>query len=292
MISISLFFLCGFLALLLIYLSNKVSNKEKRKKAITFAFSCMIASIIFCYFYLFDHWHVLRTSAANLFAETEINHEPRFIPTQQVYVAAKELKPLQTVQLEAPLFEQLPELPRGCELTSLSMLLAYHDIDADKMLLAENVKQNPATMERRDGKTYFGHPNNGFVGDILSLTTPGLGVYHKPIAELAEQFASDLTVKDFSGENFTTIIEQLQLGRPVWVIINAWYQELPESEFITWHTEDGPIDITYREHSVLITGYDEEYIYFNDPLDYTDKAPRKDFEKAWVQMGKQAITIY
>lgn len=59
----------------------------------------------------------------------------------------------------------------------------------------------------------------------------------------------------------------------------------------TWHTEDGPIEITYRQHSVLVTGYDQEYVYFNDPLNYYHKADIKHFEEAWVQMGKQAITI-
>ncbi|WLR54073.1 C39 family peptidase [Mesobacillus subterraneus] len=51
--------------------------------------------------------------------------------------------------------------------------------------------------------------------------------------------------------------------------------------------------ITYREHSVLIVGYDEESIYVNDPLDSDGykAVPRVPFEKAWVQMGSQAIGI-
>jgi len=196
------------------------------------------------------------------------------------------------MQLEAPLIEQLPELPRGCEVTSLAMLLSFHGIDVDKMELAENVKRNPAVFERKNGKTYFGNPHNGFVGDMFSFQTPGLGVYHKPIAKLAEQYAPDKQIYDFTGGDFSEVIDQVGFGRPVWVIINSWYKELPESEFTTWHTEDGPIEITYREHSVLITGYDDEYVYFNDPLNYRDKASIENFEKAWIQMGKQAITIF
>jgi len=196
------------------------------------------------------------------------------------------------VQLEAPLIKQLPELPRGCEIVTLGMLLAFHDIHVDKVELADNVKRNPAVFQRKDGKIYFGNPNNGFVGDMLSLKTPGLGVYHKPIAELAEKYAPHLTVDDFTGEVFETVKEQLSMGRPVWVIINSHYNTLPDSEFQTWHTEDGPIQITYREHSVLITGYDDENIYFNDPLDYRNSAPKENFIKGWEQMGQQAITIY
>ena len=28
----------------------------------------------------------------------------------------------------------------------------------------------------------------------------------------------------------------------------------------------GPVEITYKLHAVLITGYDEKYVYFNDPF--------------------------
>jgi len=52
-------------------------------------------------------------------------------------------------------------------------------------------------------------------------------------------------------------------------------------------------EVLYRkEHSVLLTGYDKDYIYFNDPLtgEKNKKAPLKDFEESWVQMGSQAIT--
>jgi uncharacterized protein YvpB len=51
--------------------------------------------------------------------------------------------------------------------------------------------------------------------------------------------------------------------------------------------------VTYQQHSVVITAYDEEYVYVNDPLkkDKNRAIDRNDFEKAWIQMGKQAMTI-
>jgi uncharacterized protein YvpB len=48
----------------------------------------------------------------------------------------------------------------------------------------------------------------------------------------------------------------------------------------------------HKLHSVLVTGYDQCYIYFNDPLANTKnkKAKIADFEATQVQLGRQAIT--
>ncbi|WP_285755122.1 hypothetical protein [Parageobacillus sp. G301] len=70
----------------------------------------------------------------------------------------------------------------------------------------------------------------------------------------------------------------------MWGIVNAKFQKLPPSEFRIWNTKRGKISITYWEHSVLITGYDERYIYVNAPLYHRKKRAVnwKNFEAAWV----------
>ena len=196
-----------------------------------------------------------------------------------------------SVLLDAPVINQMPELPRGCEVTSLAMLLQYAGVQADKMVLAEQIKKDPTPYRKENGQVYFGHPNAGFVGDMYSYQNPGLGVYHRPIAQLAENYLPG-KIRDFTGADFEEIKTHLSDGRAVWVIINTAYRHLEPSYFQTWQTPKGPIEITYKEHSVLITGYDANYVYFNDPLTgvKNKKAPIKDFEESWVQMGSQAIT--
>ncbi len=197
----------------------------------------------------------------------------------------------ESVLLEATAINQLPELPRGCEVTALAMLLQYAGVDVDKMTLAEEVTKNTTAYEVVNGTIYYGNPNDGFVGDMYSLEGPGLGVYHKPIAELAEKYLPGAIV-DFSGSDFDSVKEQLSDGRPVWVITTSKFKELSDDNFRTWVTPSGTIDVTYSEHSVLITGYDKDYVYFNDPLtgEQNKKAPIDDFIASWVQMGSQAIT--
>ena len=185
----------------------------------------------------------------------------------------------------------MPELPRGCEVTSLAMLLQHAGVEVDKMTLAKEIKKEPSAYQVKNGVVHFGHPNDGFVGDMYSFQNPGLGVYHKPIKELAEQYLPG-NIIDLTGANFQELTIHLSDERPVWVIINTTYKKLPTNYFQTWQTPSGPVDITYKEHSVLLTGYDKDYIYFNDPLtgEKNKKAPLKDFEESWVQMGSQAIT--
>mgnify|MGYP005752104193 FL=1 len=196
------------------------------------------------------------------------------------------------ILLDAPLISQLPELPRGCEVTSLAMMLNYAGVTADKMILAEEVIKDPTPYQKTDGKVFFGNPYDGFVGDMYNINNPGYGVYHGPIKKLAENYLPN-RVLDLTGTDFQNILYHISMGKPVWVISNATFSKLPNSAFQTWETPTGTVEITYREHSVLITGFDKEYIYFNDPLEYVKnrKILKENFVEAWKQMGKQAITF-
>lgn len=196
--------------------------------------------------------------------------------------------------INAPLISQLPELPRGCEVTSLAMLLRTAGISeakVNKTKLAKEIKRDTTPYKKENGQIFFGNPYDGFVGDMYSLNTPGYGVYHGPLAELAEQYIPNKVI-NMTGSEFEDIMFPVSNGNPVLVIHNSWFKKLPESQFQTWNTPTGKVKITMREHSVLITGYDKKYIYFNDPLSNikNKKVNKKDFIDGWIQMGKQAIT--
>lgn len=187
--------------------------------------------------------------------------------------------------LDVPLINQMdnPKLYNGCEVTSLAMLLNFHDFDVNKNELAEKIPRVP--LKYSNG--LYGNPNAGFVGNMEE--GPGYAVYHGPIYQLAVQYAGK-KVKDLTGQSFDHIIHQLQNGLPVWVITTNQFQ--PVNNFQTWETPQGKIQITFSEHSVVLTGFDQKYIYLNNP--YGTKNQKVDkiiFIQAWEQMGKQAIVI-
>ncbi len=172
------------------------------------------------------------------------------------------------------------------------MLFRYGGININKLELAKKVKYSPTPYKKVGKKIYFGDPNDGFVGNMYTFKKPGLGVYHKPIYILANTYFPNKMI-DLTGKNFSTLLSYLSKGKPIWIITNTTYRPLQESSFQTWHTPNGPIKITYKEHSVLVTGYDKSFIYFNDPLtgEKNKKALKQQFINAWLQMGNQAITF-
>lgn len=188
---------------------------------------------------------------------------------------------------DVPFIQQLPELPRGCEVTSLAMILQYEGVQVDKMQLASEIARVP--FYEND---LYGNPYEGFVGNMYEKAERGYGVYHGPIFDLAEKYFPDQAV-DLTGRDIEDLYKVVSAGSPVWIISNTTFQPLGEESFQTWNTNEGELQITYYEHSAVIIGYDQNFVYVNDPLaNHPRKGiPRDKFEAAWEQMGSQAIAI-
>ncbi|MEN1937749.1 C39 family peptidase [Paenibacillus sp. 102] len=185
-----------------------------------------------------------------------------------------------------PFIQQMPELDRGCEVTSLAMMLQYAGVSVDKMTLAKEI---PKVAFSNNGVR--GNPHEGFVGNIYTFSESGYGVYHEPLVQLANKYLQNRAV-DLTGKNISEIYKTVKEGAPVVMITNATYAPLDEDEFDTWETESGNVSITYNEHCILLIGYDKDSVYIHDPLSDTSSVsvPRENFEQAWIQMGNQAIS--
>ncbi|MDQ0200558.1 uncharacterized protein YvpB [Neobacillus ginsengisoli] len=217
----------------------------------------------------------------------EVNQQgavPKEIPKKVTVAPAEPVLP-NSIILDVPLLLQLdkPQLYNGCEVTSLAMILNYHGVNVTKNTLAQKINRVPLTYS--NGQK--GNPNIGFVGDMED--GPGLGVYNGPIFNLAQSYVGDKAV-NLTNRQFDEVLKMVGQGLPVWVITTT--QFAPVSVFQKWNTPQGMMEITFSEHSVVITGYDQNYIYINDPYGFkNEKVNRINFIKAWEQMGKQAIVI-
>lgn len=232
---------------------------------------------------------------ADAFQKVNANQNAVLIHNTRTLYHNGDIIPPKSKILNVPFVQQMPQLPRGCEVTSLAMVLQYEGVSADKadkMTLATEIKKDPTPYRFEDGAVHFGNPNVGFVGSMDDMSKPGYGVYHKPIAQLAAQFFPHDTL-DLTGSSFNAVKWAVSGGHPVLIITNATFAPLPPKDFTTWQTAEGPIRITMQEHSVVVTGYDSQYVYFNNPLasHKTSRAPLSDFVAAWKQMGSQGVTI-
>ncbi|MCP1306037.1 C39 family peptidase [Paenibacillus tyrfis] len=203
--------------------------------------------------------------------------------------AAKPVERPKSVLLEAPHIRQLPELPSGCEVTSLAMLLQYYGVNKSKMDLVPEMKKDPTPIRyNKNGSiAFWGNPNTGFVGEVTGAAK-GFGIYHTALFELLKAYVP--TAQDLTKEPFSKLEDQLIQGVPsvVWTTINY---KVPDN-WVVWDTPIGPIETTFMEHAVLLVGFDEQYVYVNDPLagQSNKKIDKEAFMATWDAMGRQAIS--
>lgn len=132
-----------------------------------------------------------------------------------------------------------------------------------------------------------GDLNDGFVGDMVNGL--GFGVYYGLIYQLVKIYVGD-KVFDLIGKSIFVVYEQFEKGNFVWVIIIFNFMLVNNMQI--WKILNGMIDIMYSEYSVVVMGYDEIYVYFNDLYGYKNrKIDRISFEKVWEQMGSQVVVI-
>src|SRR5665811_2281455 len=195
---------------------------------------------------------------------------PTPIPTKAIAIpspaASDDFVPIGSVLLSVPTQSQLPTLPNGCEVTSLSMLLTAWGRQVDKDVLAREQPTDPTSpvFSGPPGDFYsisrWGDPNTAFVGDVEGY---GYGIYHAPLARLLNSKTQGHAL-DLTGRPFSEILARLRLGRPVVVWTTSTFA--PTTLWVTWTTSTGPFRATPFEHAVLLVGYTRDKIIVNNPL--------------------------
>lgn len=187
-----------------------------------------------------------------------------------------------------PTINQKPELPTGCELTALTMLLQYYGVDVSKEQIAKEVTKVPVPYVSK-GKLYGGDPNKGFIGDPFSKN--GFGVYKGALIPIIEKYLPG-RVEDLSGGDFSQIYKALDEGRPVMIWTTIAMLNVDEKKHY-WTTLEGKkIEWKTPEHAMVVVGYDDQYIYLNDPYIGKQRKYKKQVViNRWSDMGKQALAI-
>ncbi|NEW06936.1 hypothetical protein GK047_13075 [Paenibacillus sp. SYP-B3998] len=186
-----------------------------------------------------------------------------------------------------PVISQLPELPNGCEAVAATMLLQWAGITVSKEEVAEALPKGDFPMMNEDGILIGGNPEDVFVGDPFGK---GFGIYHKPIATLLGHYLPE-QIDDLTGGSFDNLLDTVKSGRPV-IIWATEHMDAPHFED-QWQDEEGHLIDWYNpEHALVMTGWDDDYAYMNDPMTGERESYNLwGFKTIWESMGSQAITV-
>lgn len=191
-----------------------------------------------------------------------------------------------TYILPVDVIYQYPELPTGCEITSLAVVLNYLNFPTNKLDLTDNylIKDNYGVSDF----------NNAFIGDPRSSS--GHGCYAPVIQKSAtlyfEQNGYSNKAIDLTGTDLTDLYKYVENGFPVitWTTsglvepYQTYVWTLPSGEDVYWMT---------NEHCVVLIGYniDDNTVTVVDPQKGVINYDTKLFNQRYEELNKQAIII-
>lgn len=196
-------------------------------------------------------------------------------------------------ELDVPVVMQNPELPNGCEITSLTAVLNYYGMNVSKLEMADKYlpKQDFRTV---NGKRYGPNPALAYAGNPREQH--GMYVFVAPIVKAAEAVIADkqsnLHVTDMSGKSKDEILKLVQDGIPVvvWVTLDL----SPPKHNKGWIYEGETVQ---REgysnlHAVVLTGHMDNKVVAMDPLKGHVTYNEDQFFKSYEELGAQAVAVH
>lgn len=189
---------------------------------------------------------------------------------------------------------QNPELPNGCEVTSLSMVLTAAGYPVDKVELYEEFL--PAEEFTYSGDYRYGpSPEDAYVGDAASATG-GWYCFEQPILTAGnawiEYCGGGAEMVQLTGLSQDDLDELLADHTPVVAWVTREYGEPYLAWDFSWVVPTGEEYVPYNNlHCVAVAGiYGDEYLVA-DPLEGWNMVDRDTFWSSFDAMGRRAVTV-
>lgn len=198
------------------------------------------------------------------------------------------------VMLDVPQILQCPELPNGCEITSLCEVLNYLGFEADKCDLADNYLPRSEKWFGADPDVeYMGNPHLDDDSEESGYYCFPGAVYTAAERYLDTQNALDRYVpRDITGASEEELVQYLNAGIPVVFWASLHFENIAPDPFRSYDMLGGRRHHMYHHlHCMVLKGYDENAFYIADPLDYNPEVNRDIFMKIFEQMENRALVI-
>lgn len=188
---------------------------------------------------------------------------------------------------------QNPELPNGCEITSLTAILQSYGYDVSKTVMAD-VYLEQIPFSRKDGKLYGADPYLAYAGNPRHARS-GFFVYGPPIVDAAHKYFADVggthEALDISGSSREEIMSYLYDGYPVlmWVTLNLEKSRINYSWYIYDTDEFFPAPVNL--HAVVLHGFNGDELYVMDPLRGLITRDADEFFASYDDLGSHAVVV-
>lgn len=193
------------------------------------------------------------------------------------YVDSEYLRNTKSVILNVPYISQYPDLPLGCEATSLAQLLQFKGVNVSKTTIAKKMKKSPNK-----------NPSLGFVGSPYK-NQPGIfqAIYPEALVSTAKKYRSNS--EDITGASIKTLEKELRNGNPsvIWMSLNL---ATPQMGYWYPNTKD-QIWVNKNLHVMTVTGVDDDNFYITDPAKGKYSVSKIKFESIYNKVGKKALVI-
>lgn len=192
-----------------------------------------------------------------------------------------------------PVILQMPELPTGCEITALTMMLSYYGYEEDKTVMASTYLPTlPAEFRRgADGRLYGPDMEDHFVGDPFSSGyVCGPGAIVAAADRCLSERGSGLRAENITGVSPEILYRLVARGIPALVWVTIGMKERRDVQ--GWYTENGRrMEWSRNDHGAVLIGYSEDTVTVADPILGLRIFGREIFEKIFTARGNRCVIL-
>lgn len=215
------------------------------------------------------YWYLFDKNGAMLTALRKIPHQQRYgyfdnqgrrrfanTQTARAYYWIDKSGKVTGIKNYARVISQRPNMPTGCEITAVTMMLNFAGVHVSK-------EQATRIMPRSH------NPNKGFIGSPYKNFPLGYWVAPGGVKPVVDHYLGHANI--MTGCSLSAIKKKLLRSHLV-VVWVGWF--------------DG-----FSNHALALTGYHGNTLYYNDPWTGTKRAMSVgEFERHWALDGHRAIS--
>lgn len=194
-----------------------------------------------------------------------------------------------------PIIYQMPELPTGCEITAMTVVLNYYGFSVDKVQMATQylpTLPSAGAFLGEDGRLYGNDMNQYFIGDPQTEDgiICGTGAIISAVTSFSAETGNYVQAVDRTGISLDELYQLISEDTPVmvWCTIGMEDRNVRQG----WYTENGEyVDWASNDHGAVLIGYSPDTVTIADPISGLVEYSRTQFESVFHSRGNRCVIL-